>query len=161
MNAPHFTFRDKRVLIFGLGLLGGGVATANWLIKQGAKLTITDLKTEEGLAPSLKKIKGKVVLMLGGHDGVDVRQYDIIVLNPGVSVNHSLIQYAIKLGKPVVNEATIFYNNWPGKIIGITGTRGKTTTAHWTAHLMGDRAVLAGNSPDHPFLQALSFKLQA
>ena len=83
------------------------------------------------------------------------------MLNPGVSIKEPLIQKALKLGRQVVNEATIFYTNFPGKIIGITGTRGKTTTATWTAHLMGKQALLTGNSPDHPFLEAKSYKLKA
>ena len=154
-------YKNQHVLIFGLGLLGGGVATTNWFLKQGAKVTITDLKTKEDLTPSLKKIKGRVLLSLGQHKLEDLEAADVVVLNPGVSVHEALIQEAIKLGKQVVNEATVFYNSWIGKIIGITGTRGKTTTAHWTAHVMGDQAVLAGNSPDHPFLEVLSEKRKA
>lgn len=153
-------FRNKHVLIFGLGILGGGVATTNWFLKQGAKVTITDLKTEAELAPSLAQIEGNVALSLGGHKLADIEAADVIVLNPAVSVNDPLIQQAMKLGKKVVNEAVIFYENFSGKMIGITGTRGKTTTATWTAHLLGDRAILAGNSPDHPFLSALSLILK-
>src|SRR3989338_8499111 len=103
-------FKDKNVLLFGLGLLGGGVATANWLIKQGAKLTITDLKSEEELKSSLKQIKGKYQLSLGKHKLADVKAADFVVLNPGVSAKHSLIRKA----KVIVNEATIFYNLFPG-----------------------------------------------
>ena len=160
-------YKNKRVLIFGLGLLGGGVATANWFLKQGAKVTVTDLKTKEELAPSLKQLKGKVELSLGGHRLADITAADIVVLNPGVPAKHPLIQKALRLaklaqGKPaVVNEATIFYNQWPGSIIGVTGTRGKTTTATWITHLLGKQAMLAGNSPEHTFLdQVLKIKKQ-
>src|SRR3989344_2802253 len=159
LHDTRYTFRDKKVLLFGLGILGGGVATANWLIKRGAKVTITDLKTEAELAPSLKKIKGKPELIFGGHEKINAQDHDVIVLNPGVSVKHPLIQKAIKLRKSVINEATIFYNQFPGKIIGVTGTRGKTTTATWIKHLLGTQAVLAGNSPDHPFLHATRYML--
>lgn len=145
-------FRDKHVLLFGLGLLGGGVATANWLIKQGAKLTIVDKKTKKQLAPSISKITGDAEYVFGTEPSLE--GIEIIVLNPGVSCKNPLVLEARKRGIVVVNEATIFYNSWPGKIIGITGTRGKTTTAHWTAHLISG-STLAGNSPDHPFLSAL------
>jgi len=154
-------YKNKRVLIFGLGLLGGGVATANWFLKQGAKVTVTDLKTKEELAASLKKLKGNVELSLGGHKLADIKAADIVVLNPGVPIKEPLIQKALRLaklaqGKPtVVNEATIFYNEFPGKIIGVTGTRGKTTTATWITHLLGKQALLAGNSPEHTFLDVL------
>ena len=155
-DATRYTFRAKKVLLFGLGLLGGGVATANWLIKQGAKLTITDLKTEKELVASLKKLKGKYALALGKHTLKDVKAADLVVLNPGVPASHPLLKKA----KRVVNEATIFYDAFPGPIIGITGTRGKSTTAAWTAHLIGTGAILAGNSPEHPFLSALPLKLK-
>ena len=146
-------FRNKRVLLFGLGLLDGGVATANWLIKQGARLTITDAKTRQQLAPSLKKIEGDFDLILGKKpilDGIEA-----LVLNPGVSFKHPLVLEARKRKIPVVNEAILFYNSWPGKIIGITGTRGKTTTAHWTHHFIKN-SILAGNSPEHAFLDVLN-----
>ena len=151
-------FENKHVLLFGLGLLGGGVATANWLLKQGAKLTIADNKTKEQLAPSLSKITGEANYVFGAEPSLE--EVEILVLNPGVSFRHPLVLEARKLGIPVVNEATIFYNLFPGKIIGITGTRGKTTTAHWTAHLIPG-SILAGNSPDHPFLEAIRYKLKA
>ncbi|MEK7615622.1 MAG: UDP-N-acetylmuramoyl-L-alanine--D-glutamate ligase [Patescibacteria group bacterium] len=147
-------FRNKKVLIFGLGLLGGGVATANWFIKQGAKVTITDLKNAKQLAPSIKQLKGKYKLALGKHKVSDIKTADIVVLNPGVPANHPLLKKA----KQVVNEATIFYNSFPGKIVGVTGTRGKTTTANWIAHLIGKEVILAGNNPEHAFLKAIEAK---
>src|SRR3989338_7090008 len=101
-------FKGKKVLVFGLGLLGGGVATTNWLLKPGAKVTVTDLKDKKALFQSLKKIKGKAVLSLGGHKESDVEANDIIVVNPDVSINNKYVQLAFKLGKQIENEATIF-----------------------------------------------------
>src|SRR3989344_5713194 len=106
-------YKNKRVLIFGLGLLGGGVATANWFLKQGAKVTVTDLKTKEELAASLKKLKGNVELSLGGHKLADIKAADIVVLNPGVPIKEPLIQKVLRLSKLAhakptdANEATI------------------------------------------------------
>jgi UDP-N-acetylmuramoylalanine--D-glutamate ligase len=148
-------FKNKKVLVFGLGLLGGGVATTNWLLKHGAKVTVTDLKTKEQLAPSLEKIKGKVALRLGGHAERDIRANDVIVFNPDISVKNPYVALARKLKKRVENEATIFYELCDKPIVGITGTRGKTTTATWTQHLLGNIAVLAGNRYDHALLDVL------
>lgn len=152
---PHF--KDKKVLIFGLGLLGGGVATTNWFLKQGARVTVTDLKTKEQLAASLKKIKGKVSFKLGGHTEQDIMAADVVVVNPDVPIRSSYIQYAMRAGKQVENEATLFYNLFSKPIIGITGTRGKTTTTTWTNHFMEGscRSSIAGNSTEFPFLKVL------
>ena len=113
-------FKNKKVLVFGLGLLGGGVATTNWLLKHGAKVTVTDLKTKEQLAPSLKRIKGKVMLRLGGHSEADIRANDAVVFNPDISVKNPYVALARKLKKRVENEATIFYALCDKPIVAIT-----------------------------------------
>ncbi|MBW1889915.1 MAG: hypothetical protein JRI93_05225, partial [Deltaproteobacteria bacterium] len=59
-------FDGLRVLVFGLGILGGGVAAVNWLIRHGARVTVTDLKTEADLAVSLDQLDHPVTLKLGG-----------------------------------------------------------------------------------------------
>jgi UDP-N-acetylmuramoylalanine--D-glutamate ligase len=158
-------FKGKKVLVFGLGLLGGGVATTNWLLKHGAEVTVTDLKNKEQLAPSLKRIKGpfgglrvsKVKLKLGGHSERDIRENEIIVLNPDVSPKNHLIKLARKLGKQIENEATIFYKLCSKPIVAVTGTRGKTTTANWLAHFLNARykTVVSGNSYVEPLLKTL------
>lgn len=150
-------FNNKKVLVFGLGLLDGGVATANWLIKEGARVTITDLKTWGQLGPSIRKIKGKAVFKLGGHNEEDIKNNDIIVINPDVSVYNKYIELAKKLDKQVENEATIFYKFCPKPIIAVTGTRGKTTTANWTAHLLRAKykTIASGNSYLEPLLKTL------
>ncbi len=150
-------YRNKKVLVFGLGLLGGGVATVNWLVQRGAHVTVTDLKSRKELASSIAKIIGKIKYRLGGHTHDDIKTHDIIVVNPDVSIKNPLIQYALKIGKIVQNEATIFHENFPGDIVAITGTRGKTTTTLWANHLLGGmpRSSIAGNSTASPYLKIL------
>ncbi len=145
---------SKRALVFGLGLLGGGVATTNWLVKHGYQVTVTDLKNKKQLAPSLKKIKGKVGLALGGHTEQLIVDHDFIVVNPDVSINNPYIQLAQKLGKTVANEATIFYAHWSKKTVAVTGTRGKTTSVNWINYFLQGvcRSVLTGNSYSRPLL---------
>lgn len=147
----------KKALVFGLGLLGGGVATTNWLVKHGYQVTVTDLKTEKQLRPSLRRIKGKVKLALGGHSEEDIKANDLIVVNPDVSPENKFIQLARKLSKEVVNEAVLFYSFWNKKTVGVTGTRGKTTTAHWVNHFLRSScsSLVAGNSYTRPLLSAL------
>lgn len=147
--------KNKKVLVFGFGILGGGLATTNWLLKHGAKVMVTDLKTQADLAPTLKKIKGKVSLKLGGHAKKDIENSDLVVMNPDVSINNEYIKHAFERGIPVENEATLFFKEAKCPIVGITGTRGKTTTTHWINHFLGAkyRSSIAGNSTEYQFLK--------
>jgi UDP-N-acetylmuramoylalanine--D-glutamate ligase len=151
------TFAGMRVLVFGLGILGGGVAAANWLIRHGARVTVTDLKAEADLAGSLKKLAQPVKLKLGKHDDGDIHNCDLVLFNPDIPVRSPYVALARKLNKRVENEATLFYRLCRLPIIAVTGTRGKTTTCAWIEHFLAQRfdAVPAGNSPDNPFMHTL------
>ena len=151
--------KNKKVLMMGLGILGGGAATAKWLIKQGTILTVTDIKEREKLLFSLErleKFEDKIEYKLGGHKEEDFLNSDIIVVNPDVSINNKFVKLAKEAGKQIENELTLFYKFCPSKnIIAVTGTRGKTTTTNWVHHFLKAQypnAVLAGNSSTNPFL---------
>ena len=151
------SLKNKKVLVFGLGVQGGGVATTNWLLKHGAKVTVTDLKTKKELARSLANIKGSVKLRLDGHDVNDIAKSDVVVINPDVPLTSDYVRFAFDQGKAVENEATLFYRYWQKPIIGVSGTRGKTTTSHWINHFLSAKfkSSVAGNSHDYPFLKVL------
>ncbi|MBI2046406.1 MAG: UDP-N-acetylmuramoyl-L-alanine--D-glutamate ligase [Parcubacteria group bacterium] len=151
--------KDKRVLVMGLGRLGGGVATVNWLLKHDAKVTVTDLRAKDELKDSLKKISKKVPGIFGEHRKKDIAQSDMLVINPAVRLNNLFVLYARKRGIPVENEMTLFFRAAENPLIGITGTRGKTTTVHWVSHLLSQALANdirpIGNNPKRPFLKAL------
>jgi len=130
-------FKGKKVLIFGLGLLGGGIEAAKWFYKNGAKLIITDKKTKKDLLPSIKRLKKiKAKYILGEHRFEDIDSSDIIYFNPGVSYKSEWANYAREKGKEVVNDCYLFFKYAKGDIIAITGTRGKTTTTTWIYELL-------------------------
>lgn len=145
-------FKDKKVLIFGLGLNDGGLGMVDFFIDQGAKITITDGKTAEQLEKTLAKIDTKglsIVYKLGGHDEQDFREHDIIIRNPAIKPDNPYLEIARKAGKTIEMEMSLFYKLAPCKIIGISGTKGKSTTTTLTYLLLhkkfGNLAVLAGN----------------
>lgn len=144
--------KGKKVLQMGLGILGGGVATARWLVAQGTDLTVTDMKDEAYLAPSLEKLKDlQIKYVLGRHDEKDFLENEIIVVNPDVPTDNPLVKLAKEHGKQIENELSLFFRYCKSKnIVGITGTRGKTTTTNWTAHLLNSKII--GNSSVNPFL---------
>lgn len=153
-------FKDKKVLIMGLGLHGGAVAVVNWLLKKKAKLTITDIKTRQQLKPSLDKIKTKqkIKYTLGGHNLADFKGQDLIIQNPGVPADSKYLKQARKDNISIINEAVMFFGLYAGKTIGITGTRGKSTTSTVLHHILKTQIkgnVVAGNIATNPMFKVL------
>lgn len=148
-------FKNKKVLLIGLGILGGGISIANWLLKNGAKLSITDTKPKEYFKDSIKKIKGEVNYFFENINEQEIKEVDIVIINQAIGKNNPLVLLAKKFGKSVYNESNIFYKECTKPIIAITGTRGKTTTTNWIAHLLGKKALIAGNSSKEPLLKIL------
>jgi len=153
--------KDKKSLVMGFGLLGGGLATTKWLVKHGAKITVTDLKNKKQLEPTIKELghfAKKIKFVLGKHQKKDFIKNDLIIVNPAVPKESSFLVLAKKHQKDIQNEASLFFRFCKNPIIAITGTRGKTTTTTWTHHFLKaqhPKAVLTGNSSDNPMLNAL------
>ncbi len=124
-------YSGKRVLVMGLGLHGGGVETVRFLIKRGAQVTVTDLRSEKNLQSSLKKLRSfkKIRYCLGQHKKSDILASDLIVKNPGVPPTSPYIAYARAHKIPITTDMGIFFRDSRATIIGVTGTRGKSTTA--------------------------------
>lgn len=125
-------FKDRKVLIFGLGLNQGGVGSAKFFASHGAQVKVTDLKDAQNLKPSLDQLKDfpEITYTLGEHKNEDIDWADLIIKNPAVKPGNTYINRAIKSGKKVEMDMGIFLNFVkPSQIIGITGTKGKSTTA--------------------------------
>ena len=142
--------KNKKVLVMGLGIHGGGIGVARYLIANGAKVKITDLKTKSELAPSLKKLqKLPIKYVLGKHRKKDFLETDIVVRNPAVPNNSPYLAIAKKAGVPIEMETSLFFRECPSKnIIGITGTKGKTTTTLLVEKILkaaGHNTVIGGN----------------
>ncbi|HET8905747.1 MAG TPA: UDP-N-acetylmuramoyl-L-alanine--D-glutamate ligase [Ktedonobacterales bacterium] len=142
--------RGRRVLVMGLGLLGGGVATARYAVTQGAaEVIVTDLRGPELLAPSIAKLEGLPIrYVLGRHDTADFEQADVIVRNPNVRRDSPYLAAALAAGRRVEMEIAWFFRACRGHIAGITGTRGKSTTTTLLHHILtvaGKRPYLGGN----------------
>jgi len=115
----------------GLGLLGRGLQDAEFFAKEGAEVLVTDLKSKEQLAASIEKLKAhaNITYVLGEHRLEDFRDRDLVLKAAGVPLDSPYIAEAKKHTIPVVMDASLFAELAPEAIlIGITGTRGKTTT---------------------------------
>ncbi len=134
----------------GLGLLGRGVGDAIFLAQCGAKLTVTDLKSSQELRPSLSKLRKykSIKYVLGEHRLEDFRNADLILKAAGVPFDSPHIREAIKQKIPVEMSAALFAKLSGLPIIGVTGTRGKSTVAHLIAQIFswaGKKVILGGN----------------
>lgn len=132
-------FRDKRITVFGLGLNDGGVGTALFLAKQGAReIIVTDMKSREELAPSLRKLASckNIVYVLGQHRPEDFTHVDMVVKNPGIPWTNEYVKMALAHHVPVEMDSSLFFQLCPAPIIGVTGSKGKTTTATLIAHML-------------------------
>jgi UDP-N-acetylmuramoylalanine--D-glutamate ligase len=152
--------RGRRVLVMGLGLLAGGVATARYAVAQGAaEVAVTDLRGPEVLAPSLAKLDGLPIrYVLGRHETSDFEQADVVVRNPNVRRDSPYLAAARSAGRRVEMEIAWFFRACRGRIAGITGTRGKSTTTRLLHHILatsGMRAHLGGNLGDVETLSLL------
>jgi UDP-N-acetylmuramoylalanine--D-glutamate ligase len=125
-------FKNKKITVMGLGLLGRGVGDVKFLAECGADLIVTDLKTEEELEPSLEKLEGlgNIKFVLGEHRFEDFRDRDFILKAAGVPLDSDFIEEARKNNVPVKMSASLFAKFSPSRIVGITGTRGKTTVSY-------------------------------
>lgn len=143
-------FENKKILVMGLGLHGGGVGIVKFLAKQGAEILVTDLKTEKQLAESLEKLKAykKIKYTLSEHKENDFLSADLIIKNPDVPNTSPYLEIARKHNVPVETDITLFFKLSKAFIIGVTGTKGKSTTASLIFHLLKTkykRTFLAGN----------------
>lgn len=115
----------------GIGLHGGGVGTVKFLVAQGAKVIATDLRTKEQLGAALEKLKGlkNVEYVLGHHRMEDFSKVDMVIKNPAAQWSDKHIKFALENKVPVEMDSSLFFKLCKNKIIGVTGTKGKTTTA--------------------------------
>ena len=123
-------FRGKRVVVMGLGRFGGGVGVARWLTRQGADVTVTDQEPREKLESSIAQLADfPITFQLGGHDPDILNACDLLVVNPAVDKSRSEF-YQAALGKhiAITTEINIFMEQCRAKIIGVTGSVGKSTT---------------------------------
>lgn len=155
----YFPWRDKKVLIVGLGVLGGGVGVAKFFAQKGAEVTVTDLKNRDELKPSLEKLKKyHISYVLGKHRQEDFKTCNLIVKNPAVPANSPYLAIAKKAGIPVEMEASLFFKLSPSKnIIGVTGTKGKTTTTLLIGQILKQAKLktIIGGTPGYSIIEQI------
>lgn len=144
-------FKGKKVTVMGLGLLGRGVGDALYLAECGAEVIVTDLKSKEELASSVVLLEGfsNITFVLGEHRHKDFNDRDFILVVAGVPLDSPYLETARKEGIPLKQSAALFAEISKVPIIGVTGTRGKSTITHMIHHVLSittDEPILLGGN---------------
>jgi UDP-N-acetylmuramoylalanine--D-glutamate ligase len=141
---PGFSVRGKQVAV--VGAARSGVAAARLLVRRGARVTLTDQQAEIAGAGELRA--AGVALALGGDGAATLLASDLVVLSPGVPADHPAVAAARAAGIEVIGELELASRWLRGRIVAITGTKGKSTTTTLTGRMLeagGHRVLVGGN----------------
>lgn len=147
------SLEGQRIVVMGLGRFGGGVGVARYCARQGADVLVTDLADASALGRSLDQLADlPIAYRLGGHNVSDFTTADLVVVNPAVDRrNNRFCRAAEAAGIPLTSEIRMLIERLPdrGRIIGVTGSAGKSTTCAMIHHVLarsaGAGAHLGGN----------------
>jgi len=162
--------QDKVVTVMGLGRYkqGSGVGAAKWLLRHGAQIVITDLKSDKELKESVdlvmewyEKYRREYpdrniyapVFILGQHREDDFTNVELVVKNPDVPKESVYVQKAQEAGVRVESDVSLFMHFYPHPMVAVTGTRGKSTTTALIGEMLKtlhEKAVTAGNIMHSP-----------
>jgi len=135
----------KKVLVIGLGRFGGGVDAVRFAARTAARVIVSDAASAKTLEQSIAQLADlkNVELHLGQHDPDDIRTSDLIIVNPAVSEESPFLATARSLGRPITTAVNLFFQACPARIIAVTGSNGKSTTAALTAYLLDNARPLS------------------
>jgi UDP-N-acetylmuramoylalanine--D-glutamate ligase len=160
-------FAGRRVAV--LGLARSGIALARFLVDRGAAVTVYDGRTEEALAGAVAALEGRAVRLLLGPDvdpAAALAEQALICTSPSISSRYPTTEPRLRsalasveaAGRiPVVSEVDLFLRLCPAATVGVTGTKGKTTTSALTAAVLaaGDAPVVLGGNIGTPLIERL------
>jgi UDP-N-acetylmuramoylalanine--D-glutamate ligase len=139
--------KGKKVLVVGLGK--SGLAAAIFLRRQGAHVTVSDIRSAEALAKDIPALLDQGInVEAGGHGLLTFRRQDLIVVSPGVPLDTPELVQARNLGRPIIGELELAARFLKGQILAVTGSNGKTTTTSLIGEILeksGIRTQVGGN----------------
>jgi UDP-N-acetylmuramoylalanine--D-glutamate ligase len=148
-------YAGMKALVMGLGLHGGGLESARYLARHGADVTVTDLRDEKTLAPSIEKLEAEgdgtanksrpIRYVLGRHEMADFENADLVIKNPGVRPDSPYL----KAARRIETDISIFLANSPARLVAVTGSKGKSGTSsalHWVLQEARKAAALRGKA---------------
>lgn len=131
-------FAGRRALVLGLGRFSGGVETARFLRREGADVLVSDRDSRERLLDSAREVEALgAQLAFGPQDEALLAGRDLVVASPAIPFDHPLLAAAERRGLPVTTEINLFLERVRAFTVGVTGTKGKSTTSSLVARMLG------------------------
>lgn len=150
-------WQGKRVLI--LGAARQGLALARFLVGQGAQVTLNDQRTETQLAAARARLQDLPIRWVSGAHPLELLDdADLVCPSGGVPLTLPIVTEAVRRGIPLSNDSQIFFDHAPCKIVGITGSAGKTTTTTLVGRMAqadNSARVWVGGNIGNPLLDDL------
>jgi UDP-N-acetylmuramoylalanine--D-glutamate ligase len=150
MNFQDY-FSGKRVTVMRIGLLGRGVGDTAFLAEMGAEVHVVDDASAEVMKPSVDALKEytNVRFTFGPYREQDFIETDFVLVGAGTPLDMPVLEAARTRGVPIKQSAAWFAELSSVPIIGVTGTRGKSTVTHMIHHVLseatGEKILLGGN----------------
>ncbi|MCA9361481.1 UDP-N-acetylmuramoyl-L-alanine--D-glutamate ligase [Candidatus Kaiserbacteria bacterium] len=144
-------FKGKKVTVMRIGLLGRGIGDAAYMAEAGAQVLVVDDASVEVMQPAVEALKDypNITFKFGPYQNEDFGNRDFILVGAGASLGLECLRYAIEDGVPLKQSASLFAELAEVPIIGVTGTRGKSTVTQMIYHTLsvvtGEKILLGGN----------------
>ncbi|MCD5381053.1 MAG: UDP-N-acetylmuramoyl-L-alanine--D-glutamate ligase [Candidatus Pacebacteria bacterium] len=155
-------FRNKKVVVMRIGLLGRGVGDTAWLAEQGAEVLVVDDASQEVMQPSVDALAefDNVKFKFGEYDFADFKDADFVLVGAGAPIDLPVLMECREAGV-VLKQSAVWFAELSGiPVVGVTGTRGKSTVTHMIHHvvseLTGESVLLGGNIRGVSNLQLLN-----
>jgi len=137
------------VLIFGLGNHKGGYSAALYYLQKGDSVRVTDLREEESLGPDVQQLRELgASFTLGRHEINDVQWADLVIKNPAILSDSPYLTAAKDISNDIIELCRRVRSIPTIHLIGITGTKGKSSATHQIYHHLlhqGKSAYICGN----------------
>lgn len=131
---------SKKVLI--IGAARSGIAGAKFLATRGATVALNDQKPFEDWSPEAQALKSEGIGCIAGEvPGWLLDNIELVVVSPGVPTKSIPLRYAERAGAEVIGEVELASRYLKGRIVGITGSNGKTTTTALIGELLKDAGL--------------------
>ena len=144
-------FKGKKVTLMRIGLLGRGVGDAAYMAEAGAMVTVVDAAPQDVMQPSVDALTEyeNVTFKFGPYDFADFKEADFVWVGAGTPLDEPVLKQCREAGIPLKQSAALFAEISHIPIVGVTGTRGKSTVTHMIHHVLsvvtGEKILLGGN----------------